>query len=101
MANDAKGMFISYRRDESAGYTGRIADRFTEHFGKDRVFRDIDSIEPGLDFAEAIESAFPRGVPFRFTAYDGSATGPADATVGLHLKTPRGPNFALNSGFFG
>ena len=55
--NDAKGMFISYRRDESAGYTGRIADRFTEHFGKDRVFRDIDSIEPGLDFAEAIESA--------------------------------------------
>ena len=57
MANDAKGMFISYRRDESAGYTGRIADRFTEHFGKDRVFRDIDSIEPGLDFAEAIESA--------------------------------------------
>jgi hypothetical protein len=57
MANDAKGLFISYRRDESAGYTGRIADRFTEHFGKDRVFRDIDSIEPGLDFAEAIESA--------------------------------------------
>ena len=57
MANDAKGMFISYRRDESAGYAGRIADRFTEHFGKDRVFRDIDSIEPGLDFAEAIESA--------------------------------------------
>ena len=57
MGNDAKGMFISYRRDESAGYTGRIADRFTEHFGKDRVFRDIDSIEPGLDFAEAIESA--------------------------------------------
>ena len=57
MANDAKGMFISYRREESAGYTGRIADRFTQHFGKDRVFRDIDSIEPGLDFAEAIESA--------------------------------------------
>ena len=57
MANDAKGMFISYRREESAGYTGRIADRFTEHFGKDRVFRDIDSIEPGLDFAEAIERA--------------------------------------------
>jgi TIR domain-containing protein len=57
MANDARGMFISYRREESAGYTGRIADRFTEHFGKDRVFRDIDSIEPGLDFAEAIERA--------------------------------------------
>jgi hypothetical protein len=52
-----KGVFISYRRDESAGYAGRIADSFTEQFGEDRVFRDIDSIEPGLDFAEAIESA--------------------------------------------
>ena len=52
-----KGIFISYRRDESAGYAGRIADSFTEQFGDDRVFRDIDAIEPGLDFAEAIESA--------------------------------------------
>jgi hypothetical protein len=52
-----KGIFISYRRDESAGYAGRIADSFTEQFGEDRVFRDIDSIEPGLDFAEAIETA--------------------------------------------
>jgi TIR domain len=52
-----KGIFISYRRDESAGYAGRIADSFEEYFGEDKVFRDIDSIEPGLDFAEAIESA--------------------------------------------
>jgi hypothetical protein len=57
MAEDTKAIFISYRRDESAGYAGRIADRFSEHFGEDRVFRDIDSIEPGLDFAEAIKSA--------------------------------------------
>ena len=26
----------------------------------------------------------------RFTAYDGSCSGPADATLGLHLRTPRG-----------
>jgi len=57
MAEDVKGIFISYRRDESAAYAGRMADGFTEHFGKNRVFRDIDSIEPGLDFAEAIERA--------------------------------------------
>jgi uncharacterized membrane protein YeaQ/YmgE (transglycosylase-associated protein family) len=54
---ETKGIFISYRRDESAGYAGRIADKFSEYFGEERVFRDIDSIEPGLDFAEAIESA--------------------------------------------
>jgi hypothetical protein len=57
MAEDVKGIFISYRRDESAAYAGRMADGFTEHFGENRVFRDIDSIEPGLDFAEAIERA--------------------------------------------
>jgi TIR domain len=28
-----------------------------EHFGEYRVFRDIDSIEPGLDFDQAIERA--------------------------------------------
>jgi hypothetical protein len=57
MANDTKGIFISYRRDESAGYSGRIADRLVEHFGEDRIFRDIDSVEPGLDFVEAIQNA--------------------------------------------
>jgi TIR domain len=57
MASDTKAVFISYRRDESAGYAGRIADSFVEHFGEDKVFRDIDSLEPGLDFAEAIEHA--------------------------------------------
>lgn len=43
--------------DETAGYAGRLADRFNEHFGEHEVFRDIDSLEPGLDFAEAIERA--------------------------------------------
>lgn len=50
-----------------------------------------------LTIAEAIESVFPRGVPFRFTAYDGSATGPADATVGLHLNSPRGLSYILTA----
>jgi hypothetical protein len=57
MPEDTRDIFISYRRDESAGYAGRIADSFEEHFGEDIIFRDIDSLEPGLDFAEAIERA--------------------------------------------
>jgi hypothetical protein len=57
MVEETNGIFISYRRAESAGHAGRIADRLIEHFGEDRVFRDVDSIEPGLDFAEAIERA--------------------------------------------
>lgn len=48
-------IFLSYRRDDSAGYTGRIHDRFAEKWGHERVFWDIDNIEPGADFVEVID----------------------------------------------
>ncbi len=51
------GIFISYRRDDSAGYAGRLYDRLVAVFGPERVFMDVEGIEPGLDFVEAIEDA--------------------------------------------
>ncbi|HTN73376.1 MAG TPA: PASTA domain-containing protein [Methylomirabilota bacterium] len=51
------GIFISYRRDDSAGHAGRLFDRLTQHFGKGRVFMDVSDIEPGTDFVEAIDKA--------------------------------------------
>jgi TIR domain len=48
-------IFISYRREDSGASAGRLDDRLREHFGRDHVFMDIDTIEPGLDFTEAIE----------------------------------------------
>jgi TPR repeat protein len=45
---------ISYRRDDSGVITGRIFDRLATHYGRDAVFRDIDSIPPGADFREHI-----------------------------------------------
>jgi formylglycine-generating enzyme required for sulfatase activity len=50
-------IFVSYRRDDSAGYAGRLYDRLSQRFGRDRIFMDIDTIEPGLDFVEVIERA--------------------------------------------
>jgi hypothetical protein len=50
-------IFISYRREDTAGHSGRLFDKLREHFGKDRVFMDIAGIEPGVDFVEAIEKA--------------------------------------------
>jgi formylglycine-generating enzyme required for sulfatase activity len=47
-------IFISYRRRDSAGVTGRIYDRLCAHFGWDAVFMDIDSIPFGEDFRERI-----------------------------------------------
>jgi hypothetical protein len=51
------GVFISYRRDDCAGHAGRLYDRLAEHFGEERVFMDIDAIDPGVDFGERIEEA--------------------------------------------
>jgi formylglycine-generating enzyme required for sulfatase activity len=34
-----------------------LYDRFSQHFGDDNIFMDIDTIEPGLDFVEVIEEA--------------------------------------------
>lgn len=48
-------IFISYRRDDSRGDTGRLYDRLAEHFGKKQVFRDIDTISPGEQFPVVLE----------------------------------------------
>jgi hypothetical protein len=50
-------LFLSYRRDDSAGHVGRLYDRLVEHFRADEIFVDIDTIEPGQDFIEAIDRA--------------------------------------------
>ena len=51
------GIFISYRRDDSAGHAGRLFDRLVARFGKDAVFMDVEGIEAGVDFVETIEKA--------------------------------------------
>jgi tetratricopeptide (TPR) repeat protein len=48
-------VFISYRRDDSGPFTARLYDRLCEHFGEERVFRDIDGMPPGTDFAQHID----------------------------------------------
>jgi hypothetical protein len=52
-----RGIFISYRREETAPYAGRLSDRLRTHFGEDRIFMDVDSIVLGRDFVESITSA--------------------------------------------
>jgi WD40 repeat protein/tetratricopeptide (TPR) repeat protein len=51
------GIFISYRREEMAGQAGRLYDRLSGRFGAGRVFMDVDSIDPGVDFTTAITEA--------------------------------------------
>lgn len=49
------GVFISYRREDTAGYSGRIYDHFRDRFGEKNVFIDVDTIQPGEDFVQVIE----------------------------------------------
>ena len=50
-------IFISYRRDDTAYPAGWLFDRLADQFGHDQIFKDVDSIQLGDDFAEVITAA--------------------------------------------
>jgi uncharacterized RDD family membrane protein YckC len=50
-------IFINYRRTDSQVYANSLYDWLAEHYGDEQVFKDVDTIEPGLPWEEAIERA--------------------------------------------
>jgi hypothetical protein len=48
-------IFIS-RRDNASYPAGHLYDRFSTHFPQNLIFRDVDNLDPGVDFVEAIET---------------------------------------------
>jgi predicted ATPase len=50
-------LFLSYRREDSGGHAGRLADHLLDRFGNGSVFTDVESIEAGADFTEEIDAA--------------------------------------------
>lgn len=51
----ADEIFISYRRRDSAGTTGRLYDRLTKFFPTNSIFMDVDAGMHGLDFPKILE----------------------------------------------
>lgn len=47
-------VFISYRRDDAAGYAGRLEEALEQRLGRGSAFRDVLDIPPGADFVDAI-----------------------------------------------
>jgi formylglycine-generating enzyme required for sulfatase activity len=47
-------VFISYRRDDSAGHAGRVHDRLEREFGPDLLFMDVDAIPLGVNFIKVL-----------------------------------------------
>src|SRR5262245_23176822 len=50
-------VFISYRREDSAGHAGRLHDSLQSHFGADNVFMDLSDIDSGSNFVDVIQTA--------------------------------------------
>jgi hypothetical protein len=51
------GVFVSYRRSDSAGWTGRLVATLGKRLTRATIFMDIDTVSPGQDFHAAIERA--------------------------------------------
>lgn len=47
-------IFLSYRRSDSADIAGRIYDGLVAEFGREPIFKDVDSIPLGVDFRQIL-----------------------------------------------
>lgn len=75
-------VFISYRREDTAGHAGRLFDAITARFGDQHVFMDVD-LAPGVDFAERIKETIGDSDVLLVII------GPRWATVAREGTTPR------------
>ncbi|WP_310964156.1 cyclopropane-fatty-acyl-phospholipid synthase family protein [Nocardioides terrisoli] len=50
-----------------------------------------------MNLAEAFSTLLAGELPFRFTAYDGSSAGPADAPFGIDLRNERGLSYLVSA----
>jgi len=55
--SSSHGIFLSYRREDAGPYARSLHLQLTQRIPDAPIFMDLDSIEPGLDFAEVIEDA--------------------------------------------
>jgi cyclopropane-fatty-acyl-phospholipid synthase len=61
------------------------------------VTSTLDRSGTQITIGQAITRLMPDGVPFHFTAYDGSSAGPEDSLVHLHLKNERGLSYLVTA----
>jgi len=51
------GIFISYRRADNPYPVEWLYQHLAEHFGREHVFKDVDTLDPGDDFTAVITAA--------------------------------------------
>ncbi len=50
-------IFISYRREDTSGESGRLKDKLEQVFGQECIFYDVETLEAGLNFDQSISKA--------------------------------------------
>jgi hypothetical protein len=55
--NGAVDVFVSYRRDDTGGRAGRLADALATRFGQRHVFQDVTALAPGASFDDQVDHA--------------------------------------------
>lgn len=97
-----RGVFVSYRRDATAAWAGRIADRLRDHFGRRQIFIDVVDIEPGAVFPQVVERQIKTAAAFVAVMGPEWATRPAaDGRPRLHDENDwvrRETSVAIRSG---
>ena len=53
-------IFLSYRREDSSAWAGRLRDVLASRVGEENVFQDVTAVRPGQDFRAAIDGALGR-----------------------------------------
>lgn len=84
------GIFISYRRSDAQGEALHLFGDLKEHFGADRIFMDVATIEIGKDFRTAIEEAVGSCdvlISIIGTKWVRTPEKPADEIDFVHLET--------------
>jgi len=52
----ARGIFINYRRQDESAFAGRLHEHLKRVLTTSRLFIDVDSLHPGVDFVEVLDS---------------------------------------------
>ena len=50
-------VFISYRREDTADAVAHLHHSLEQQLGKGKIFRDVDTIQPGQNFENIIQEA--------------------------------------------
>ena len=84
----AKSVFLCYRRLDSEDVVDRVYESFQREFPREALFRDIDTIPPGVDFPAYVHAAIEScRVVLVFIGRDWLNT--VDAQGGRRLEDPR------------